>query len=143
MAHAISMIQAQQAKQATLSGKAQTPEGASGMKAPSSEKAQSGSLSPLPWSIKPPGIGSAAASPEIPLAYHIFNHTLAKHWMPKKMEPPRGTCVVQGLVQVKGSKAVMTFDVQAYYDPKASKFVVVNASPRVMKKWQQAPRGGH
>lgn len=142
MAHALSMIQAQQAKQATLSGKAQTSEGASGMKAPSTDKAQSNSLSPLPWSIKPPSVASGAVSPEIPLAYHVFNHTLAKDWKPKKMEPPKGTCVVQGLVQVKGNRAIMTFDVQAYYDPKASRFVVINASPRMLKKWQQAPRGG-
>jgi hypothetical protein len=84
----------------------------------------------------------ATANTDIPIAMHVFQSTLSKMWNPKKMEPPKGTFVVQGLVEVRGARGKMLFDVQSAYDPKAGKYVQVNAGVRGYKKWNQAPRGG-
>lgn len=139
MQHALQMMQAQQQQGKLVPGKAQTDSGA-GASAPASTSTSDTSSSKLfPWMAKAP---TPVSSVEMPLAMHIFNSTLAKDWLPKKMEPPRGTFVVQGLVQVKGSRAVMTFDVQGFYEPRSSRFVTVNATPRLLKKWSQSPRGG-
>lgn len=86
---------------------------------------------------------------ELPIAIHVFSSTLSKSWNPKTLEPPRGGLVVQGLVEVRGSKGRMLFDVQSCYDPHggqsgvgASKFVHVNLGVRGFKRWRQSPRGG-
>ncbi|KAL1311614.1 hypothetical protein AAFC00_001725 [Neodothiora populina] len=150
MQHMLQMMQAQQEQGKLVPGKAKadTGSGASASAATSpSSSSSSASTTPesaagksvFPWLARAP---TPATSTEMPLAMHIFNSTLAKDWMPKKMEPPRGTFIVQGLIQVKGSRAVMTFDVQGFYEPKSSKFVTVNATPRMLKRWNQAPRGG-
>ena len=146
MQHMLQRLQAQQQqKQGKLvSGKAQ-PDASAGTPAPASSSSaapatdSTAAKSPFPWMAKPPSLMSSI---EMPLAFHVFNSTLAKGWLPKKQEPPRGTFIVQGLIQVKGSRAVLTFDVNAYYSPRDNKFVVVNASPRLLKKWSQSPRGG-
>ena len=79
---------------------------------------------------------------DIQIAKTVFVHSLMKNWNPKKMEPPRGSFVVQGLVEIKGSKGKIMFDVQSCYDPKESKFVSVNAGMRSTKLWNQSPKGG-
>ncbi|KAF1354917.1 hypothetical protein BDV97DRAFT_282308, partial [Delphinella strobiligena] len=145
MQHMLQMLQAQQQQQQQgklVPGKAQADPGtattsASSSTSPSSDDSALKSL--FPWLIKAP---TPPTSIEMPLAFHVFNSTLAKDWLPKKMEPPRGTLVVQGLVQIKGPKAVLTFDVQGFYEPKSSRFLTVNATPRLLKKWSQAPKGG-
>lgn len=86
--------------------------------------------------------GTPSSSPTLPLALHVFNSTLAKSWHPKHAEPPRGSFVVQGLVEVRGKRGRMLFDVQSCYDPRQGKFVVVNAGVRGFKRWRQGPRGG-
>lgn len=145
MQHMLQMLQAQQQqKQDKLApGKAQsdpsTPSPVSGSTSSAPASSSEATKSMFPWLARPP---TPASSVEMPLAFHVFNSTLAKGWMPKKLEPPRGTFVVQGMIQVKGSRAVLTFDVNAFYSPRDNKFVVVNASPRILKKWNQAPRGG-
>lgn len=84
----------------------------------------------------------AIATTDLPIAIHVFRSTLNKTWNPKKMEPPRGSFVVQGLVEVKGARGRFIFDVQSCYDPVERKFVSVNAGVRGYKRWNQAPRGG-
>ncbi|KAK4952401.1 hypothetical protein LTR10_009207 [Elasticomyces elasticus] len=50
------------------------------------------------WQIPTPPIPEA-----IPIALHVATATLSKSWLPQKpLEPPRGSFVVQGLVEVKG-----------------------------------------
>ena len=85
---------------------------------------------------------SAPANLDIPIAMHVFQSTLSKSWNPKKMEPPRGTFVVQGLVEVRGARGRMLFDVQSSYDPRTGKYVQVNAAVRNFKRWSQPPKGG-
>ncbi|KAK3636445.1 hypothetical protein LTR56_014232 [Elasticomyces elasticus] len=90
------------------------------------------------WQIPTPPIPEA-----IPIALHVATATLSKSWLPQKpLEPPRGSFVVQGLVEVKGERGRVMFDVQSAYDPKENKFVAVQASVRGVKRWRQSPRGG-
>lgn len=100
----------------------------------------------LPWPIAtvplPSSTTSAVGSTDVPIAIHVFSAALSKTWNPKKMEPPRGTFVVAGMVEVRGQRGRMLFDVQSSYDPKAGKYVQVNAAVRGYKRWSQAPRGG-
>lgn len=130
----LQLLQAQQAQQAEQA-KTQTGAGT-----PEADKTQSSASSLLPWAAKVP---QPTSSIEMPIAQHIFHATLAQGKMPKKMEPPRGSFVVQGLIQLKGSRSILTLDVQAFYDPKASHFLVVNATPRTIKQRKQSPKGGN
>ncbi|KAK5743947.1 hypothetical protein LTR17_002285 [Elasticomyces elasticus] len=69
------------------------------------------------WQIPTPPIPEA-----IPIALHVATATLSKSWLPQKpLEPPRGAFVVQGLVEVKGERGRVMFDVQSAYDPKENK----------------------
>ncbi|KAI5366068.1 hypothetical protein Slin15195_G075970 [Septoria linicola] len=95
-----------------------------------------------PWMLDVPMPKPGEDSMDVPIAMSVFQTTLMKQWNPKKVEPPRGTFVVQGLVEVRGQRGRMMFDVQSCYDPKAAKFTTVNANVRSFKRWNQAPRGG-
>nr|POF19906.1 hypothetical protein CFP56_52155 [Quercus suber] len=98
---------------------------------------------PLPFGLSVPNVlGTSADSDNPPVALHVFRATLSKSWNPKRGEPPRGTFVVQGLVEIRGSQGRFMLDVQSCYDPAQSKFVAVNAAVRSYKKWKQTPKGG-
>jgi hypothetical protein len=112
------------------------------------------SSSPVP---PPPGAPSSSGSnpqeknvsfpdfspaPPKSLALSIFATTLAKHWQPFKLEPPRGTVIVSGLIEIKGSKARMTMDINAAYDPKQDKYVMLQGAIRRIQDLSQKPRGG-
>lgn len=94
-----------------------------------------------PWQISIP---LPAAPTDAPIALHVFGSTLSKNWNPKQSEPPRGSFVVQGLVEVRGKRGRMLFDVQSCYDPRQGKFVAVGVTlrPGGFKRWNQRPRGG-
>lgn len=81
-------------------------------------------------------------STNLPIAVHVFQSTLSKSWNPKQTEPPRGTFVVQGLVEIHGARARLIMDVRSCFDPKQGRYVLVNAAVRGLKRVQQAPRGG-
>ncbi|KAK5124232.1 hypothetical protein LTR85_001935 [Meristemomyces frigidus] len=169
--HAVEMMQKQQqhGRERKEVGGTQTPDGVSGASLVGSSSASASSSSAateaqqsakppapagtaagegkrLPWQISvplPSALTGAATNPnDVPIALHVFSSTLSKQWNPKKAEPPRGTFVVQGLVEVRGQRGRMLFDVQSCYDPRQGKFVAVNAAVRSFKRWSQAPRGG-
>jgi hypothetical protein len=97
----------------------------------------------MPWFNPPVPASTDLVNPtDIQIAKYVFFGALKKQWNPKKLEPPRGTFVVQGLVEIKGSKGRVMFDVQSCYDPKEAKYVVVNAGIRSIKPWNQKPKGG-
>jgi len=79
---------------------------------------------------------------DFPIFQIVFQTTLNKYWAPKKLEPPRGSFVVQGMMEIRGSKGQILFDVQGCYDPKQGKYVMVSARKRNFKLWNQRPRGG-
>lgn len=95
----------------------------------------------VPFSLPMPP-SDAIDTTDLPIALHVFRSTMSKTWNPKKSEPPRGSFVVQGLVEVKGTRGRFIFDVQSCYDPAQRKFVSVNAGVRGYKRWNQAPKGG-
>ena len=84
---------------------------------------------------------SMQAEAKTALLIHTFRSNLAKHWNPPSMEPPRGCFVIQGLVEVKGARGRVLFDVSSCYSTTERKFVVVNAKVRGVKKWKQGPKG--
>ncbi|KAK3054327.1 hypothetical protein LTR09_004595 [Extremus antarcticus] len=110
----------------------------------------------LPLPTTPTSTTDASAS-NLPIALHVFQSTLSKTWASNPnskaarsnsgggvapFDPPRGSFVVQGLVEVRGQRGRMLFDVQSAYDPAAGKFVQVNAGVRGYKRWSQGPKGG-
>ena len=151
--HALDMMQKQQheREQKELGNTQTDPNGNPGSVVRSSGTSEDQSPQPsstdgkkIPWQIQIPlpSIPGAANSADLPIAMHVFSSTLNKSWNPKKVEPPRGTFVVQGLIEVRASRGRILFDVQSCYDPKVGKFVVVTAGVRNFKRWNQAPRGG-
>lgn len=154
--HAIEVMEKQQAARdrKQVGGKAQLdPDGnASSLVGQSSSSASAEApksvtegAKKLPFGFEVPMPGRALGGEEthdLQIAMHSFTSTIMKQWNPKKMEPPRGTFVVQGLVEVRGARGRMLFDVQSCYDPKQAKFVAMHASMRNFKRWNQAPKGG-
>lgn len=135
-----------------VGGEAQTsPDGSPGSLVSVSSAANEAQSSPkaseersvMPWFNPPVPASTDLVNPtDIQIAKYVFFGALKKQWNPKKLEPPRGTFVVQGLVEIKGSKGRVMFDVQSCYDPKEAKYVVVNAGIRSIKPWNQKPKGG-
>ncbi|KAF1992614.1 hypothetical protein K402DRAFT_399701 [Aulographum hederae CBS 113979] len=77
-----------------------------------------------------------------PQAYAIFFSSLVKNQKKFSRDPPRGTIVVSGLIEILGSKARITLDVTAAYDPKRNEYVVISAAPRQFTRKVQVPKGG-
>ncbi|EME43898.1 hypothetical protein DOTSEDRAFT_71639 [Dothistroma septosporum NZE10] len=150
--HAVEMMEKQQAaREGKQLGKAQTdPErdssavvGASAATGTSSTQATTTDGKKLPWTLNVPVPKTNTIGPaDAPIALAVFQTALSQQWNPKKMEPPKGTFVVQGLVEIRGARGRMLFDVQSCYDPKAAKYVNVRLGVRNFKRWNQAPRGG-
>lgn len=101
-----------------------------------------------PWQIQVPMPSSSfdsspgQQSMDFPIFQIVFQNTLQEFWTPKKIEPPRGSFVVQGMMEVRGSKGQILFDVKGCYDPKQAKYVMVLADKRNLKAWRQRPKGG-
>jgi hypothetical protein len=62
-----------------------------------------------------------------------------KHTQP---QPPRGTFAVTGLIEIIGTKAKLTLDVVAAYDPKMGRYVMLAAKLRSLTEYKQTPKGG-
>ncbi|KAF2085603.1 hypothetical protein K490DRAFT_58499 [Saccharata proteae CBS 121410] len=87
------------------------------------------------------GIDAADITPQmIALAVGVSN--LQSKWKPLINEPPRGTLVVSGLVEIIAAKARLTMDVYAAYDPKSNRYVLVQGKIRRVQHNRQRPRGG-
>ncbi|KAL5114711.1 hypothetical protein ACEQ8H_007380 [Pleosporales sp. CAS-2024a] len=61
---------------------------------------------------------------------------------PYPLQPPRGTFLVLGLIEVYGERARMTFNVTATYDPKQGRYVYMKISVWNLVDHSQRPRGG-
>ena len=142
----LSVLQAHQVSKEGRDGSGVVPGPSTATTKDSKEKASAAAQGERPWylpSMKPSGSGESLESV---IAASMFAHTLQKGEKGGKRaerpEPPRGTFVVAGLVQMRGSRAAITFDVQAFYDPKASRYTTINIAPKTIKRWVQPPRGG-
>ncbi|KAF2705170.1 hypothetical protein K504DRAFT_460436 [Pleomassaria siparia CBS 279.74] len=115
-----------------------------------------------PTSVSPPSKESAPSTEPPDPVYERFGLALPKptaltldlttfrqafhreqHLMNDKLQPPRGTFIVSGLIEIIGDKAKMTLDVFAAYDPKVGKFVMLKPRTRSYTPYSQRPRGGH
>ncbi|ORY15023.1 hypothetical protein BCR34DRAFT_196978 [Clohesyomyces aquaticus] len=71
-----------------------------------------------------------------------FRRAFSRNQKPYVVEPPRGTFIVHGLVEVIGERAKLTLDVTAVYDPKVAQFVMFVSKLRSITDYRQEPRGG-
>jgi hypothetical protein len=71
-----------------------------------------------------------------------FRADFKKAFKPYPLQPPRGTFMVMGLVEVYGDKARMTLNVQAAYDPKQGRYVSMKSVIWNYVELRQHPKGG-
>ncbi|KAF2468069.1 uncharacterized protein BDR25DRAFT_326858 [Lindgomyces ingoldianus] len=87
--------------------------------------------------------GLALPSPKtLTLDLSTFRQALQREWQPYKIQPPRGTFIVHGLVELMGERAKMTLDVTATYDPSMGKFTMFTGRIRSITDYRQDPKGG-
>ncbi|KAJ4287212.1 hypothetical protein N0V90_012610 [Kalmusia sp. IMI 367209] len=72
----------------------------------------------------------------------FFRLMMRKHQKQMQIQPPRGTFIVSGLVEVIGDRAKMTLDVTGVYDPRIAKYIMLQAKIRSMTEYKQRPKGG-
>jgi hypothetical protein len=77
-----------------------------------------------------------------PVTLALFLHNLRKNRGSTSIEPPRGSVVVTGLVEVIGSKGRTTLDVSAAFDPPSDEYVLWSWKPRRIQPKSQRPKGG-
>lgn len=75
------------------------------------------------------------------LAFKTFKRVLAKTSKDPPLHGERGVCLISGLVEVEGPKAVCVMDVRAFYHPGDSRWVAIAIGVRRMQARQQYPRG--
>ena len=79
---------------------------------------------------------------EMASALTAFKRTFAREWKPAAIPPPRGTLLVSGIVEVKGSNARCTLEVQAAYHPAESRWVSLAMGVRRIYPKKKSPKGG-
>jgi hypothetical protein len=88
-------------------------------------------------------VGFALPDPKkLTLDLTQFRQDFRKAVKPYAMQPPRGTFVVMGLIEVYGDRARMTLNVSAAYDPKQGRYVSLQAAVWNLVDHRQRPRGG-
>ncbi|KAI0137703.1 hypothetical protein F4776DRAFT_104870 [Hypoxylon sp. NC0597] len=137
------------------SAKTQAADGSSTDSASPVEK-RSSNPSPAPGSsTATPGSGVSSPVPIIPTAeggkpksardiygikttrehtsepWRAFTQKFVQTWRPIPDLPPRGSIYVSGLVEITTSRALITVDVSAFWDPKTEKFDLKNANFRL------------
>jgi len=71
-----------------------------------------------------------------------FHLDLRKNRKPYSVQPPRGTFVVSGWVEILGERARATIEISAVYDPKTAGYVAMQARLRSLQNHKQIPKGG-
>jgi hypothetical protein len=74
-------------------------------------------------------------------ALATFFHALSLHRKPGVIEPPRGSIILSGLIEVIGAKARITVDVTAAYDLVTDRYLFVGMRARRLAELKQRPRG--
>ncbi|KAF2456811.1 hypothetical protein BDY21DRAFT_346158 [Lineolata rhizophorae] len=89
------------------------------------------------------GLPKLQSIPPSNVALSIFASTLRRRWKhPERMILPRGCVVVNGLVEVVGTKARCTMEVSAVFDPKMNKYMISGLLLKRIQDNEQPPRGG-
>ncbi|KAF1975223.1 hypothetical protein BU23DRAFT_552630 [Bimuria novae-zelandiae CBS 107.79] len=125
----------------------QTPSAPNTPAAPASADTEKQVTSPLPPSPSNSALEKLGLSlpgpeqvPTMDLSY--FRQIFRKYHKHMAIEPPRGTFIVSGLVEIIGDRAKMTLDVMSLYDPNVGKYVLLQARVRSITPYKQRPRGG-
>lgn len=92
-------------------------------------------------SVFPPLPSLLGTGEDFNLAFKTFKHVLAKTSKDPTLHGERGVCLVSGLVEVEGPKAVCVLDVRAFYHPGESRWSSIAIGVRRMQARQQYPRG--
>jgi hypothetical protein len=71
-----------------------------------------------------------------------FRQTFRKSVKPLQVQAPRGTFMVLGLIEIRGTRASMTLNVSAAYDPKQGRYVGLKAAVWNVIEYKQSPKGG-
>ncbi|TKX23673.1 hypothetical protein C1H76_4188 [Elsinoe australis] len=161
MDHMLRMVQAHEAAQAAKNGalgKAQSSPGGADPSAVSAGSESQSSSAPQTegrgtssdhqdqakgkWYLPTMALGFPGEPAEKTVATLVFANSMRKNSKSKIKEPPRGNFSITGVLQASGTRASMMFEVMAFYDPKAAKFSLIEVSPRSVKEWKQAPKGG-
>lgn len=77
-----------------------------------------------------------------PITLALFVYKMKKYRENLTSEPPRGSIVVSGLIELVGPKARATVDVTAAYDPEQDVFLTSTSRFRGYQLRLQRPRGG-
>jgi hypothetical protein len=108
---------------------------ASGQNAEASDAESPGTSIPRLPSIVPRGESK-------PVTLALFLHNLRKNRGSTAIEPPRGSVVVTGLIEVIGTRGRTTLDVSAAFDPPSDEYVLWSWRPRRIQPKSQRPKGG-
>jgi len=77
-----------------------------------------------------------------PFTLMIFMRSMSQNMKPYSSDPPRGSIMVTGQIEVVGTIGTATLGVEAAYDPKSSEFVACTYEIRNIQARSLLPRGG-
>jgi hypothetical protein len=77
-----------------------------------------------------------------PVTRILFMRSMKKNQSKSSIEPPKGSVVVTGLIEIIGGHGRMTLDVSAAFDPKKGEYLMWNWKPRRVQAKSQRPKGG-
>lgn len=88
-------------------------------------------------------VGFALPDPKkLTLDLTQFRQDFRKSVKPLAVQPPRGTFMVIGMIEIHGDRARMTLNVSAAYDPKQGRYVALQAAVWNVVPHRQSPKGG-
>ncbi|GAB1309840.1 hypothetical protein MFIFM68171_00050 [Madurella fahalii] len=73
-----------------------------------------------------------------PTALQAFKDKFWKVWKPMEGDPPRGSLLILGYIEIETSRAWVRFDVTAWYNPKTKLYYPIRAYP-VGTQWKLSP----
>ena len=90
--------------------------------------------------LQPPA--ESPAEKKHPMALILFMSLMGRYKQPLQVEPPKGSVIFTGLVEVIGTKSNATLDMTVAYDPQKREIVLWDWRPRRMQARRQRPKGG-
>jgi len=124
-------------------GASATPATSSPSEPAATESKQQPAESASPLGSPAKDIGFVLPDPKkLTLDLTQFRQDFRKTAKPYALQPPRGTFMVLGLIEIYGDRARMTLNVAAAYDPKLGRYVSLKAQVWNLVDHRQSPKGG-